>query len=244
MRAAEWDGRVNAGFSFEGEYGHEPESVEVTRFESGKERRSPKNSWTPLEFPAVSLMLDNSEVVASHRTEAELFAQWHERELRGGTVPFRIPRLGRNRRRETAAYVFIPDSLFFDGFGSSVRATFGLREVFVETRDVLVRFDRNNGDPGSTDARPDAVFLEYPDTTAELPLPPERPNYDFAGWNAERDGSGEWFRESFSAERSMALFAIWRGTFVARKIREVGLHKLVRLGSADETIVFDGRIGG
>ena len=130
MTVMNWDGRVNMDFGFEGEYGYDPESADVLRFESGKERRTLKNSWVPMEFPSLSLMLDNTEIVASGRTEFGLFRQWYEVTLRNGTLPFRIPRLG--GKGEAAAYEFAVDSVRYDGFGSQVAATFGLREVFHE----------------------------------------------------------------------------------------------------------------
>jgi len=123
----EWDSRVNTDFGFEGEYGYEPESVDVLRFESGKERRTLKNSWVPMEFPLISLMLDNKEILSSGMTEFGIFRHWYEVVLRYGTFPFRIPRLG--KKGETAVYEFRPDSLLFDEFKSPVIAAFGLREV-------------------------------------------------------------------------------------------------------------------
>jgi len=127
LTVMEWDSRVNMDFGFEGEYGYEPESVDVLRFESGKERRTPKNSWVPMEYPMLSLMLDNTEVVAAGRTELGLFRWWYEVTLRHGTLPFRIPRLG--GMGGTAVYEFAADSVRYDGFRGPVMATFGLREV-------------------------------------------------------------------------------------------------------------------
>ena len=128
MTVMEWNEHVNTDFGFEGEYGYEPESVDVLRFESGKERRAPKNSWVPMEYPALSLMLDNTETVAHGRTELGLFRWWYEVTLRQGTLPFRIPCLG--RKGGTAVYEFAVDSVRYDEFRSPVMATFGLREVY------------------------------------------------------------------------------------------------------------------
>jgi len=128
LTVTDWSEHVNTDFGFEGEYGYEPESVDVLRFESGKERRTLKNSWVPMEFPAISLLLDNRDIVAHGRTEFGLFLRWYEVTLRYGTLPFRIPRLG--RKGETAVYEFTVDSLRYDEFKSPVAATFGLREVF------------------------------------------------------------------------------------------------------------------
>ena len=127
MTVMNWDGRVNMNFGFEGEYGYEPESVDVLRFESGKERRTLKNSWVPMEYPALSLMLDNTEIIAHGRTELGLFRWWYEVTLRYGSLPFRIPGLG--GRGGTVVYEFMPDSLRYDEFKGPVMATFGLREV-------------------------------------------------------------------------------------------------------------------
>lgn len=127
MKMAKWDERVNANFGFEGEYGYKPEAVEALRFESGKERRTPRNGWTALEFPFLSVMLDNSEPLAHGMTEFELFRLWYEAELEYGARPFLMPMLGRKGR--TAAYKFILDSLRYDEFKSPVEATFGLVEA-------------------------------------------------------------------------------------------------------------------
>ena len=127
MTVMEWNEHVNTDFGFEGEYGYEPESVDVLRFESGKERRAPKNSWVPMEYPMLSLMLDDTEIAAHDRTELELFRWWYEVTLRQGTLPFRIPRLG--RKGETAIYKFVPDSMRYDEFRSPVMVTFGLVET-------------------------------------------------------------------------------------------------------------------
>ena len=127
MTVMEWSEHVNMDFGFEGEHGYEPESADVLRFESGKERRTLKNSWVPMEYPMLSLALDNTDVIAHGRTELGLFRWWYEVTLRYGTLPFRIPRLG--RKGETAVYEFTADPVRYDEFRGPVMATFGLREV-------------------------------------------------------------------------------------------------------------------
>jgi len=127
LRIVDWDERVNTDFGFEGDYGYVPESVETLRFESGKERRTPRNSWVPMEFPLLSLMLDNSAPCSGGRTEFELFKLWYEKELSNGAYPFRMPTLGKKDR--SSVYRFVLDSLRYDGFKSPVEVTFGLVEA-------------------------------------------------------------------------------------------------------------------
>jgi len=126
LNIPKWDDNVNTNFSFEGEYGYEPESIEALRFDSGKERRTPRNGWTPKEFPSISLMLDNSETLVGRFTELALFKWWYKEVLMQGSLPFEMPTLGGQGR---SVYKFVLDSLRFDGFGSTVEATFGLIEV-------------------------------------------------------------------------------------------------------------------
>jgi len=127
LKIQQWDEHVNTNFGFEGEYGYEPENIEALRFESGKERRTLKNSWLPLEFPLLSLQLDNSERGPQGLTEFERFKMWYERSLQYGTLPFQMPMLG--RKTETATYMFSRDSLRYDEFKSPIEITFGLVEV-------------------------------------------------------------------------------------------------------------------
>jgi uncharacterized repeat protein (TIGR02543 family) len=197
-----------------------------------------RNSWIPREIPSVSLVLDNSETVAAGRTEFDLFISWFERTLRYGTIPFRIPRLGMSQGRDVGIYAFVPDSVRYDEFKSPVKITFSLKEIFIESHNLLVNFDRNNRDPGATDAIPDSIYFEYRNMDMILPIPPVRRNYTFLGWNTHMDGSGEYFDESFPVDRNMTVFAMWSGTFLVRKIQEAGLDKLIRLGSTDEVIRF------
>jgi len=122
----DWEERVNTNFGFDGEYGYEPENIDTTRFESGKERRTPKNSWVPKEYPSLSLMLDNPESPDGSHTEFAMFKWWYEEVLLHGALPFRMRTLG---GRGTSLYKFVVDSLRFDGFRNSVKATFGLVEM-------------------------------------------------------------------------------------------------------------------
>jgi len=83
-----WNPLVNQEFILEGDYGHEDGLIK-TKFDSGKERVTLKNTYLPMEYP-VSLMLDNITPVTGglYNTEYKQFVKWYEDETRYGTLPF------------------------------------------------------------------------------------------------------------------------------------------------------------
>jgi len=83
-----WNPLVNQAFILEGDYGHE-DGILKTKFDSGKERTTLKNSYLSMEYP-VSLILDNINPVTDGvvNTEYKQFVKWYEDETRYGTLPF------------------------------------------------------------------------------------------------------------------------------------------------------------
>ena len=65
---------------------------------------------------------------------------------------------------------------------------------------LIITFDKNNGDAGSTEANPKTITIYYPDETLvhagkSLPDDPWRASYVFSGWNRDPSGEGADFDE-------------------------------------------------
>jgi uncharacterized repeat protein (TIGR02543 family) len=73
-----------------------------------------------------------------------------------------------------------------------------------------VVFDKNNHDPDSTEANPNAQILP-PYSTALLTLPaePTRVGYQFVGWNTKADGSGSPFGLNTPVAADLTVYAQW-----------------------------------
>jgi len=127
MNIMEWPEKVNKNISIDGDYSQESGFVKEIRFDNGKPRTWQKNSYVPLEFPSLSLMLDNVQKVDGVNTEKALFDHWYKVVLRNGIVPFYFPNL--LNPGENAVYQFIPESLSYDRTSGIVIAEFGFREV-------------------------------------------------------------------------------------------------------------------
>ncbi|MCL2012610.1 MAG: InlB B-repeat-containing protein [Cystobacterineae bacterium] len=77
--------------------------------------------------------------------------------------------------------------------------------------DSIVIFDKNNNDPGSTEATPKIQRVWMPSTSlGMLPAEPTRPGHLFIGWNVEADGSGEPFDANTPVGDDLTVYAQWR----------------------------------
>jgi len=73
-----------------------------------------------------------------------------------------------------------------------------------------VSFNKNNTDPGATDANPATITVTLPATTVgALPAPPERAGYVFVGWNVDPNGSGSPFTAATAVTASIPVYAQW-----------------------------------
>ena len=74
-------------------------------------------------------------------------------------------------------------------------------------RSFTVTFDKNGGD---TEAVPKSMMVKEPVNTLEnLPAPPSRAGYAFAGWNRQRDGSEGEFTDASTVDASFTVYACW-----------------------------------
>jgi hypothetical protein len=121
----EWNPNVNQKLSLDGEYNLNGNNLVTLQFESGKERRYLKNSFTPWEYPELSLLLDNKTKKGS-KTEFEEFLYWHETALRYGVLPFYFPRL--RYPGETGVYEFMSMPKYTETAGL-IPVSFGWREI-------------------------------------------------------------------------------------------------------------------
>ena len=134
MTVIDWNPLVNREFSLDGDYGLADGFVETLEFESGKKREHLKNSYIPIEYPSLSLMLNNTAPTESGKTEFQEFRQWHDVSLRYGILPFYFPRIGYKMKPyvktgEIGIYQFTAKSLTYDRVDGIVTAAFGLRET-------------------------------------------------------------------------------------------------------------------
>jgi len=124
----QWNPLVNKNLNLEGDYGLREDNIVTLQFASGKERKYLKNSFTPMEYPSLSLELDNNEKTKNGRTELEEFQYWHSVTLRYGILQFYFPRIG--NPNQTGIYEFMSMPKYSDTDGI-VTAEFGLRETAV-----------------------------------------------------------------------------------------------------------------
>ncbi|GHT99454.1 hypothetical protein FACS1894142_7050 [Spirochaetia bacterium] len=75
-----------------------------------------------------------------------------------------------------------------------------------------VTFDKNNSDPGSTEASPNSLGAAAGSVVNPLPAAPTRPGYGFAGWNTMADGSGTAFTASTPVTANITVYAQWIDT--------------------------------
>ena len=156
MTVIEWNPLVNRELSLDGEYGLEGGYIETLEFESGKKRTHLKNSFVPVEYPSLSLMLNNTIPTESGKTEFEEFRRWHDVSLRYGILPFYFPRIGYRMKDyiktpETGIYTFIPESLAYDRLDGIVVAGFGLKETGMIPETEYVFLAANNDEILFTD---------------------------------------------------------------------------------------------
>jgi len=131
---AEWNPFVNQELSFDGDFGLSEDFIETLEFDSGKNRTYLKNSFIPVEYPSISLMLNNIVPTDSGRTEYKEFLEWFNISLRYGVLPFYFPRIGYKKEwhiktGEIGIYEFLPDSLRYDRVDGIIMATFGIKEI-------------------------------------------------------------------------------------------------------------------
>jgi len=134
MIVIDWNSLVNYELSLDGDYGYADGFIETLEFESGKTREYLKNSFIPMEYPSLSLLLDNTIPTESGKTEFEEFRRWYEVSLQYGIFSFYLPRLGYKTKPfiikgEVGIYQFIPNSLTYDRIDGKVNVAFGLREI-------------------------------------------------------------------------------------------------------------------
>jgi len=127
MIVMDWHEKVNKKISIDGNYSQEDGFVEEVRFDSGKQRIWQKNSYIPMVFSDLSLLLNNKEIIEHGKTEKELFDNWYKVTLRNGTLPFYFSNI--LNPAETAVYQFTPQSVTYDRSEGIVQASFGFREV-------------------------------------------------------------------------------------------------------------------
>ena len=73
-----------------------------------------------------------------------------------------------------------------------------------------VTFDKNNADPESSEANPGNISVIYPATKlGGLPTPPERPHYNFTGWNTQSNGLGTPFTIDTDVTGNITVYAQW-----------------------------------
>jgi hypothetical protein len=101
-------------------------NTKTTEFKSGKKRAYRLNSWTPLEFPGLDIVLDNTNKV-NGKTEADRFKEWVTVTLRDGILPFRFYKI-KGPPGEQAVYELIDSKVDYEEDGDVIIAGFGFRE--------------------------------------------------------------------------------------------------------------------
>ena len=100
-----------------------------------------------------------------------------------------------------------------DGTGTSFTGTTtvtGTAPVYAQWSCVIT-YNKNNTDPGSTDANPQTKTVTTPATTVvALPtVQPTRPGWTFNGWNTKADGSGIDFIGTTTVTGTAPVYAQW-----------------------------------
>jgi len=130
MKTMDWPEKVNTKISLDGNYSQEDGFVKTLRFANGKERTWQSNSYIPMKYPELSIMLDNKKIIDDndkYNTEKKIFDFWFKVHLRNGILPFHFKQF--EYPDNVAVYQFIPNSLTFDETDGIVKASFGLKEV-------------------------------------------------------------------------------------------------------------------
>jgi len=97
-------------------------------------------------------------------------------------------------------------------FDENTTVTAGIRVWAQWMPDVYtVTFNKNNTDPGSTDANPATITVTVPAVNVgALPATePTRPGYTFAGWSTAQGGGGSPFTATTQVTASIEVFAQW-----------------------------------
>jgi uncharacterized protein Veg len=130
---ADWNMLVNKRLSLEGEFGNDEGYFETLTFESGNERTFVKNSYVPKVYPAMGIILNDTIIKESGKTEYQEFESWYNETLRYGIISFYFPRIGFIRKPDTlrgeiGIYKFLPTEMKYEGKGIKF-ATFGIKET-------------------------------------------------------------------------------------------------------------------
>jgi hypothetical protein len=134
MNIKDWNPLVNENLCLDGGFHLEEGYIVEQVFESGKKSTHLKNSYIPMVYPSVGLILDNTIPKKSGYTEYQEFMKWFNDELEYGIMPFYAPRIGfkntyLTRIGEIGIYNFIPNSLKNDRIEGVSYTSFGLREM-------------------------------------------------------------------------------------------------------------------
>jgi len=145
-----WAEGVNIKLSLDGNVHLKEGFINELTFESGKRKTWLRNSYVPIVFPELSLLLDNKTKDDNRKTEADRFKEWHAINLRYGSLPFQIPRIGFQRRDETKTdemgiYAFL-EQPEYDSWGHMIIASFGLVEDAIIPEVEYLFLSANNGD--------------------------------------------------------------------------------------------------
>jgi len=149
MNIMGWNPLVNKKFSLDGDVHLQEGFILELKFDSGKRRTWLRNSYVPIVYPELSIMLDNKTRNENNKTEFQEFTEWYAKTLRYGSLPFQITRIGFNRRDETKVdemgiYTFI-DPPSYDGWGHMIIASFGLEEIAIIPEVEHTYIITNNG---------------------------------------------------------------------------------------------------
>jgi hypothetical protein len=133
MTIKDWNPLVNNNLCLDGGFHLEENFTAELEFESGKKSAYLKNSYIPMAYPSVGLILDNAVPKESGLTEYQEFMKWFNDDLRYGILPFYAPRIGfkgtyLTRTGETGIYKFTSSPVYDRAEGVSY-ASFGLRET-------------------------------------------------------------------------------------------------------------------
>lgn len=150
MTVMEWNPLVNKKFSLDGDVTLQEGFILELKFDSGKRRTWLRNSYVPIVYSELSIMLENRTKNGNNKTEFEEFREWYERTLRYGSLPFQVTRIGFIRRDETnvdemGIYTFL-EAPKYDGWGHMIIASFGLEETAVIPEIEHTYIITNNGE--------------------------------------------------------------------------------------------------
>jgi hypothetical protein len=146
---ANWNPLVNLKFSLDGDVHLQEDFIIELKFDSGKRRTWLRNSYVPITYPELSLLLENKTRLKNNKTEFEEFKDWYSKDLRYGSIPFRITRIGfqpkdETKIDETGIYSFL-ETPKYDSWGHMIIASFGLEETAVIPEVEYLFIAANNG---------------------------------------------------------------------------------------------------